>query len=436
MALSSLLAFVSVIGIWLERQALNTDDWVATSDQFLQNETIRNTVADYLVDQLYANVSVKQEIASALPDQVHGLAGPASAGLRQVAGDGADEILRSSTAQDLWSEANRNAHEQLLILLHGGNAVVSSRGGTVTLNLGRLVASFISQLGIGPDVHLPATVGQITILRSDQLHMAQRVANWISGATVILVLLTFGVLALAIYLSAPSDRWMTTLYCGVGLVAAGFAVIVARHVTGQIIVGDLVSDDSVKPAGDAAWSIATSLMVSIAMTVMVLGGLFGLAGWLGSPTSLARTTRQFLAPGLQRHVGYFYGGLGLLLGIYFLAAPTHGLRAFLTTVILGGLAAVGIRHLRRQATVEFPGLETSAGEYLGRARDRALSIGRRLGSSSSQIRRPERGEVDGSSPQEIRIEHLERLTALYEKGILSSEELSTEKSRVLGQRSE
>ena len=54
--LGSLLAFLSIFAIWIERQALNTDDWVGTSDRLIQDETIRAAVADYLVDQLYAEV--------------------------------------------------------------------------------------------------------------------------------------------------------------------------------------------------------------------------------------------------------------------------------------------------------------------------------------------------------------------------------------------
>ena len=74
---------------------------------------------------------------------------------------------------------------------------------------------------------------------------------------------------------------MTVLLSGIGLVAAGFAVIVARQIAGGIVVDELVKTESAKPAGEAAWSIATSLMVSIATTVIVVGLLFALAGWLG-----------------------------------------------------------------------------------------------------------------------------------------------------------
>ena len=41
---------------------------------------------------------------------------------------------------------------------------------------------------------------------------------------------------------------MTVLYCGIGLVAAGFAVIVFREIAGGIVVGQLVETESVKPA--------------------------------------------------------------------------------------------------------------------------------------------------------------------------------------------
>src|SRR6476661_1415976 len=82
----SVLAFLSVFAIWIERQALNTGDWVSTSGKLLQNETIRTAVGDYLVDQLYENVDVEEELKDILPGETKQLAGPAAGGLRQVAG--------------------------------------------------------------------------------------------------------------------------------------------------------------------------------------------------------------------------------------------------------------------------------------------------------------------------------------------------------------
>ena len=74
--LGSVLAFLSVFAIWIERQALNTDDWVSTSDRLIQNPTIRTAVGDYLVDQLYENVNVEKELKDILPGDTKELAGP------------------------------------------------------------------------------------------------------------------------------------------------------------------------------------------------------------------------------------------------------------------------------------------------------------------------------------------------------------------------
>ncbi len=40
-----------------------------TSDTLIQDSTIRSALADYLVDQLYANVDVEQEFEGILPGE-------------------------------------------------------------------------------------------------------------------------------------------------------------------------------------------------------------------------------------------------------------------------------------------------------------------------------------------------------------------------------
>ena len=56
---ASLLLFPALLSIWANRQVLNTDNWTRTSTQLLQNRLIRDQLATYLVDQVYANVDVQ-----------------------------------------------------------------------------------------------------------------------------------------------------------------------------------------------------------------------------------------------------------------------------------------------------------------------------------------------------------------------------------------
>jgi hypothetical protein len=241
----------------------------------------------------------------------------------------------------------------------------------------------------------------------------------------------------AIYLSSEG-RWVTVLFCGVGLVAAGFAVIVAREVVGGIVVNALVVDESVKPAAESTWSIATSLMTSIATTVIIFGLLFGIAAWLASPTEAARSTRHALAPVLREHAAYVYSGLAIVVCIYFLSAPTQNLRSFLTTLAIAGLAAFGIRELRVQTAEEFPDAEF--GESFSRTRERVVTAVKsaNLGERAAKLRLPEARKPSGPSATQAgddadaRLSQLERLGSMHEKGILSDEEFAAEKARVLG----
>jgi len=453
--LGSLLAFLSVFAIWTERQALNTDDWTDTSGRLLENETIRTALSDYLVEQLYENVDVRKELEGVFPNDAKDLAGPAAGGLRQVAGQGAEKALETSTAQDLWEEANRTTHEQLLAVLENKKEAVETDEGNVRLNLGSLLTNLADQVGIGEDLaeKLPPDAAQIQILKSDQLKTAQNIAVGIKGLALVLSILTFVTFAGAIYLSRDG-RWVTVLLSGAGLIAAGFAVIVARHIAGGIVVDNLVRTENVKPAAEAAWSIGTSLMVSIAVTVIVIGVLFAAAGWLASPTPSARTTRRYIAPTLRLHVAYVYTGLAILVCLYFLTGATQGLRVFLTTLIVAAMAAFGIHELRRQTEEEFPG--ATYGDVYGGTRDKVVgavkdaNISERVSDQASKLRLPEvrrpgasdreaggdRAEAPTAAmppdAEDARLQRLEKLGELRDKGILTDQEFAAEKAKLLG----
>jgi hypothetical protein len=467
--LGTLLAFLSVFAIWTERQALDTGEWVTTSGRLIQNQTIRTALSEYLVEQIYENVNVERKIEEALPNDLHELAGPAATGLRNVGGTGAEKVLETGTAQSLWETANRTAHEQLMAVLENKKEAVSTANGEVTLNLGSMLTNLAGQVGLGQDLaeEIPPDAAKVTILKSEQLKTAQDIVVAIKGLALLLSILTFLVFGLAIYLT-QGGRWVTVMFSGVGLIIAGLLVVVLRKVAGGIVVDQLVKQESVKPAAEAAWSIGTSLMVSIATSVIVVGVLFAAAGWVASPTGSARGTRRVIAPATNRYLPYCYGVLALILGIYLLSSSGVGLRVFLTVVVVGIMAAFGLHELHKQTEEEFPGL--TFGEVLAPTRKKietAVSDAK-LGERASKIKLPEVKRPDIKRPsgigipdvrrpgggrsaerrdeppappppsraeamqeEDARLSSLERLATLHEKGVLTDEEFATEKTRLL-----
>src|SRR5689334_13560658 len=85
--LGTICAVFAVAAIWVNRQALDTNNWTKASSQLLQDNAIRTQLSAFLVDQLYSNVDVAGEIRTALPAQAQPLAGPAAGALRNVAQD-------------------------------------------------------------------------------------------------------------------------------------------------------------------------------------------------------------------------------------------------------------------------------------------------------------------------------------------------------------
>ena len=65
-----MLAGWAIFAVWANRQLFNPENWSNTSTQLLQNKAVRNATANYLVDQLYANVDVAGEIKAKLPPQL------------------------------------------------------------------------------------------------------------------------------------------------------------------------------------------------------------------------------------------------------------------------------------------------------------------------------------------------------------------------------
>ena len=147
--ITSLLAFVTALGTWVRRQALDTDAWVSASNEVLADPVVRDALSTYVVNELYKNVDVAGQFREQLPDNLKGLAGPLAGALRSPATEAVDRLLATSQFRSLWEQVNRRAHETLVRILEDKTrAGLSTAEGTVTLDLGELLQEVGQQLGL------------------------------------------------------------------------------------------------------------------------------------------------------------------------------------------------------------------------------------------------------------------------------------------------
>jgi hypothetical protein len=412
--LATLLTFLAIFSIWVNRQALNTDNWVSTSDQLLQNEEVQTRLSNYLADQLFENVDVQTELEATLPPRLAPLAGPAAGALHQLAPQVAQRALSTPQFEALWSGANRRAHERLLEIVDGGNATVSTAGGEVTLDLRSLLSQIGGQLGGNLASKVPADAGQLTILKSDQLSLGQDIVNLIRKLPVVLTLLALLLYGLAIYLAGPRRR-EALRGVGFGFVVAGVLALVLRHFGGTAVTSALATSDSVKPAVDAVWSIGTSLLVTVAVSAISFGILVVIGAWLAGPTRSAGALRREAAPYLRERPAATYAVVALIFLVLILWAPVVAFHKLIGLILLAVLMVLGTEALRRQTAAEFP--------------DAAFGgLGVRMRTSV-----PGQSSGESKAPRpESKIDQLERITALREKGALSEEQYEAAKAEVFG----
>ena len=286
------------------------------------------------------------------------------------------------------------------------------------------------------------------ILTSDQLKTAQNIAIAIKGLALVLSLLTFLFFGLAIYLSREG-RWVTVLFSGIGLIAAGFAVIVFRKIAGGIVVDQLVMTESAKPAGEAAWSIAHLADDQHRDHGDRHRRPLRVAGWLASPTGSARAPAASMAPVLRDYTAYVYTGLAIVVCLYFLsgadpgpallphhAGPRRHGRLRDPRAAQADRGGVPRRRLQRRLRPDpRQGRQRGQGRQHRRARRRAgleAAPAREAGERrrGSDSRGPDRAVRP--TTEDARLERLERLASLRDKGVLTDEEFAAEKSRLLG----
>jgi Short C-terminal domain len=417
--LGVLLLVVTILAGYLRWQAFDNDTFDETASELIANDAVRNQVAAASVEALFNNVDVQAQLEERLPPDQQRLAGPISAGLRELADPVAAEMLERPRVQALWRESVSRAHDRLVAILRNEAPVVQVQDNAVVLDLRPLILrlgerlSFVSNLSD----RLPEDAGVIRILDADQLDRAQDLTALFEGVAAWIWVLPLVLWAIAIWL-ARGRRRIEVRAIAIGFVVAGVLVLVVRSLAGNYVVDELVTTTSVKEAAEPAWDIVTQLLADGAWSAIAVGLVALLGVWLAGPSTSGTASRRWLAPVFARP-GLTYGILALLFLLFVWWGPFAQARRPLWLFVIGVLLIAGVEVLRRLTVREFP----DAAEAEPREMLRPLG---RL--------RPGRGAAKAApatSTPDTSLDQLERLAALKAQGVLSDEELAAEKAKIL-----
>jgi uncharacterized membrane protein YqjE len=429
LVLAALLLLLSAFAIWVNRVALNTEVFVDTSTELVEDDEIRGAVSTRAVDELYASVDVAALLEERLPDDFQNLSGPAAAGLRQASYQVVDRALERPVFQRLWAFSLEESHETLVQVLEGGGDRVTTEEGVVTLDLRPLVLETAERIGIRDQVEdrLPADAGRIEVLRSDELDTAQSVFQLLKTLAWLLPLLAIGAFALAVWLAG--DRRRALRRVGITLIVVGVAGLLASRVAGNYVVNSLVADTENRAAADNAWDILSDLLRSSFWGLAVIGVLFLVAAWLAGPGRRALEARRFIAPVVRERV-WAYAGLAVVALVLLLTGAVNDFARLVAVLVVISLGALWIERTRKQTLREFP--DASGTELFADLRERVT------GWWAAQRAPAAPGAAAPSAPPPAApgagadvAARLSSLSELHAAGALSDEEFASAKARVL-----
>ncbi len=360
--LGAVILLVTTVNVWVDRAALNTDNWVDASDELLADPEVRTAISTYVVDQLYANVNVAEQLTDLLPGDFSRLAGVLASSLQAPATEAVDRLLATPQVAEVWSQANRRAHETIVNVLENDTVpAVDTANGVITLDLRQVVIQLADTLGLPGTVvdRIPETVGKVTVVESAKLEDLQTAVSIVQWGSVLLFILILAIYAGAVFL-ARGWRREATRAAGVSIFVVGLLVLAGLRFGGNLLLDSVVEKESNRGVAEAVWRIGSQLLRDLGWNIAVIGLLLVVGAALAGPSRVATAIRRFIAPA-------FVGGAGLRWGIWAVItmvlvfwAPLPALTTWIGVLAGAGIVAACVEGLHRACLADRAAEDASA----------------------------------------------------------------------------
>jgi hypothetical protein len=345
------LALLSVVAIWLRVTLLNTDRYVNTVAPIAAEPAVQKAVADKLNTAINSKIDFDSLARQVLPDRADVLAPAIATGVQSQIRSRLNEFTASPRFQQLWTNANREAHARLVALLTGGRSKrLELQGDTVYLDLSpavQRVKDALNERGLSRiSAAIPPTVdGKIKLVQSSAITDAQGGIKLLKGLAILLPILALICLAASAALTKPWRRGV--MHAAIGVVVA-MLLLIALVAIGRSAYLDALSNGALPKdaASDIFDQVAAFLrhgvriVAAVAIALAVVAFIFGLplrryaeSGWHHFATD-ARTTW------IAEHERNLMIGVGIVAGLVLLIwSPLTGGTVLIVAIVAGALVA-------------------------------------------------------------------------------------------------
>lgn len=369
---AALLVTVSLVARYARAELLDTNTYVATVEPLASDPDVQTAVTNRVTTELVDAIDVPQ-LAQQLAQQsnltraplIAGvISGPISDWLESFIHKHVGDFVASQRFADLWVSINRAAHTQVQAVLTGEGKAIKTKGDSIVLDLGPIIAQVKSDLvasGFAIASKVPNVSVQFTLAQSTELPKIQRAvrlldhaANWLPW----LALLIFG---LAVWL-APGHRRGALVGC---LVAAVLLVVmlIGLSAAREAYVHQVQTKNLNVPAATTIYDTILRFLVTAVWTWLILTVIIAIWLFLAGPGKIGTGLRRLVGKGeeitgraiaragwrpvglsgyIHRYQRWFFAGLGVLAAVILLLNPTVATAVWLSVIAIVLLLAAGI----------------------------------------------------------------------------------------------
>jgi hypothetical protein len=275
------LVTLTVVGTWVRLVALESDVWSQTSTEVIEDPAVRSAVSHRVVDTIQDRVDIESRVEERTSDRADLLVAPLANIARQQAYEQINRALASQEFEDAWTQANVEAHQQVVAFIKGEESNLQESGGRIELDIRPLLTMAAERIGFGTRVvdRLPEQNAFIDIASADELDNVRGLIDTLQRTVQLVGFVALLMLLVAIWLGR--DRIGSTVrWISLGAIVSGVSLVVIRAIGGEVIVRRVVEDPAYDNVAINVWHILTEQLLTVAVVIMVLGAIGLIAQWV------------------------------------------------------------------------------------------------------------------------------------------------------------
>ncbi len=320
--LGCLLAPISVLGIWTANQVSDTNRYVATVSPLIQDPAIQRAATDKITTAIMAQINVPaltSQTAAQLNQRglpraatlVQNFSGSIASAIQGFVHNAVARIITSPAMANVWVQANRVTHQQLVAALSGSNnGAITQSNGQVVLNLQpfiKVAQQDLANRGLTFLEKLPTPNASFPLFPSRNLVKAQTAYRFVNDLKIVLPILCLLLIAAGVYVARSHRRAL--IGAGLGFAASMLLLAAVLLIVRGAYLNAIPENTLPSDAAAAAFDILVRFIRLALRALLVVGLVVAAGAFLTGPSVSAVRIRSWFAAGFSwlRHRGEHLG---------------------------------------------------------------------------------------------------------------------------------